>query len=202
MKNRELAKRIKDATDLLALVRQTVKLRQQGSARVGLCPFHPEDLPSLHVVRERGFYHCFGCGKIGDALQWIQDRDGLGYPQAIEKLAHLTSIELPKIIEDGQTLPTLEGGKGEPAEVKPQTDPSVRVGLTQGDCRIHPPLGKAHCELSGRAGHLGVDFPGDPDGHWILAEPQGDEPTLRVPQLRKQTEPEPKKQMPGGHPGI
>ena len=61
MRDRELVERVRDATDLLALVGQAVKLRKQGSAHVGLCPFHAERSPSFQVIPARGFYHCFGC---------------------------------------------------------------------------------------------------------------------------------------------
>ena len=71
MRDRELVERVRDATDLLALVGQAVKLRKQGSAHVGLCPFHAERSPSFQVIPARGFYHCFGCGKNGDAFAWL-----------------------------------------------------------------------------------------------------------------------------------
>ena len=96
MRDRELVQRVKDATDLVALVGQAVKLRKQGSAWVGLCPFHSERSPSFQVVGDRGFYHCFGCAKHGDAFTWLQERDGLTFPEALEQLARQAGIELPK----------------------------------------------------------------------------------------------------------
>jgi DNA primase len=96
MRDRELIQRIKDATDLAALVGQAVKLRKQGSAWVGLCPFHSERSPSFQVVADRGFYHCFGCGKHGDAFTWLMERDGLLFPEAMEQLARSAGVEIPK----------------------------------------------------------------------------------------------------------
>nr|WP_320133346.1 DNA primase [uncultured Holophaga sp.] len=96
MSDRELVLRIKDATDLLALVGQAVQLRRQGSAWVGRCPFHAERTPSFQVVPDRGFYHCFGCGKHGDALTWLMEREGLSFPEALEQLARAAGIELPR----------------------------------------------------------------------------------------------------------
>jgi len=95
MRDRELIQRIKDATDLPALVGQAVKLRKQGSAWVGLCPFHSERSPSFQVVADRGFYHCFGCGKHGDAFTWLMEREGLAFPEAMEQLARAAGVDLP-----------------------------------------------------------------------------------------------------------
>jgi DNA primase len=96
MRDRELIQRIKDATDLAALVGQAVKLRRQGSAWVGLCPFHSERTPSFQVLAERGFYHCFGCGKHGDAFTWLMEREGLSFPEARDQLAQAAGIEVPR----------------------------------------------------------------------------------------------------------
>lgn len=96
MRDREIVERVRDATDLLALVGEAVKLRKQGSAFVGLCPFHAERTPSFQVVPSRGFYHCFGCGKHGDAFTWLMDREGLTFPEALEHLARNAGIDLPQ----------------------------------------------------------------------------------------------------------
>jgi DNA primase len=95
VRDREIVERVKDATDLVALVGGAVKLRKQGSAFVGLCPFHSERSPSFQVVPGRGFFHCFGCGKSGDAFQWLMEREGLTFPEALEQLARAAGIELP-----------------------------------------------------------------------------------------------------------
>jgi DNA primase len=99
MKDREIVERVKDATDLVALVGHAVKLRQQGSAWSGLCPFHSERSPSFQVVPARGFYHCFGCGKHGDCFSWLMEREGLSFPEALEQLARAAGVELPKFRE-------------------------------------------------------------------------------------------------------
>jgi len=96
MRDREIVERVRDATDLLALVGQAVKLRKQGTAFVGLCPFHAERSPSFQVVPARGFYHCFGCGKHGDAFAWLMEREGLTFPEALEQLARSAGIDLPQ----------------------------------------------------------------------------------------------------------
>ena len=99
MRDRELVQRVKDATDLVGLVGQAVKLRKQGAAWVGLCPFHSERSPSFQVLADRGFYHCFGCGKHGDAFAWVMEREGLMFPEALEQLARAAGVELPRVRE-------------------------------------------------------------------------------------------------------
>lgn len=96
MRDREIVERVREATDLLSLVGQAVKLRKQGSAHVGLCPFHAERSPSFQVVANRGFYHCFGCGKHGDAFTWLMEREGMTFPEALETLARNAGIDLPQ----------------------------------------------------------------------------------------------------------
>lgn len=99
MKDRDLVERVKDATDLVALVGQAVKLRKSGAAYSGLCPFHSERSPSFQVVPGKNFYHCFGCGKHGDAFTWLMEREGMNFPEALEQLANAAGIELPKYKE-------------------------------------------------------------------------------------------------------
>jgi len=100
MRDRELIQRIKDATNLAELVGQAVKLRQQGNAWIGLCPFHSERTASFHVIPDKGFYHCFGCNKHGDAFTWLMEREGLSFAEAKEQLAKAAGIELPKFRTD------------------------------------------------------------------------------------------------------
>ncbi|MDR0499248.1 MAG: DNA primase, partial [Holophagales bacterium] len=100
MRDRELVQRIKDSTNIAELVGQSVKLRQQGNAWIGLCPFHSERTASFHVIPDKGFYHCFGCNKHGDAFTWLMEREGLSFAEAKEQLAKAAGIELPKFTAD------------------------------------------------------------------------------------------------------
>ena len=96
MRDREIVEQVKEATDLVALVGQAVKLKKSGAAWSGLCPFHSERSPSFQVVPQRGFYHCFGCGKHGDAFTWVMEREGLSFPEALDLLARQAGIALPE----------------------------------------------------------------------------------------------------------
>jgi DNA primase len=82
-------------TDLVQLVGKRVKLDRKGRVFWGLCPFHKEKSPSFKVENERRHYHCFGCGVGGDAFKWLQETEGLSFPESVEKLAGEAGVELP-----------------------------------------------------------------------------------------------------------
>ena len=84
--------RIKEGTDLVALIEQYLPLRQRGRTLVALCPFHPESTPSFTVDRDRQFYRCYGCGKTGDVFTWLEERDGLTFREAMEQLAERCGV--------------------------------------------------------------------------------------------------------------
>jgi DNA primase len=83
-------------TDLVQLVGRRVRLARRGRAFWGLCPFHKEKSPSFKVENERRNYKCFGCGAGGDAFRWIMETEGMGFPEAVERLARDAGVDLPK----------------------------------------------------------------------------------------------------------
>lgn len=83
-------------TDLVKLVGRRVKLARKGRVFWGLCPFHKEKSPSFKVENERRNYHCFGCGAGGSAFKWLQETEGLTFPEAVQRLAAEAGVELPK----------------------------------------------------------------------------------------------------------
>jgi DNA primase len=60
------------------------------------CPFHSEKTPSFHVLDREGYYKCFGCGAAGDVVGFVMDTENRSYPEAMEMLAELAGLELPK----------------------------------------------------------------------------------------------------------
>ena len=86
--------RVRQATDLVALVAETVELRQRGQEFWGCCPFHGEKNPSFKVNPNTGLWHCFGCGEGGDVFSYVQKRENLEFPDAIRYLADRAGIEL------------------------------------------------------------------------------------------------------------
>ena len=94
--------RLRESVDTVAIVSRRTDLRRVGSRYVGLCPFHEERTPSFSLDAERGLYHCFGCGKGGDAIGFVMETEGLPFPEAVEHLAQDAGIELERDSEDPQ----------------------------------------------------------------------------------------------------
>jgi DNA primase len=73
-----------------------VQLTRRGRDLWGCCPFHKEKTASFHVVPDRGFYHCFGCGQHGNAIDFVMAIEGLDFGQALQRLAELTGLPAPR----------------------------------------------------------------------------------------------------------
>ncbi len=86
--------RVRQATDPIALVSETVQLKPRGNDYWGCCPFHHEKSPSFHVNASTGLWHCFGCSEGGDVFAYVMRREGLDFPDAIRYLADRANIEL------------------------------------------------------------------------------------------------------------
>lgn len=86
--------RIAEATDIVQLIGGEIELKPQGKNLVACCPFHTEKTGSFIVNPARQTYHCFGCGKHGDVFQWVMEREGCSYPEAIRRLAKRANIEI------------------------------------------------------------------------------------------------------------
>ncbi|MFO1068612.1 MAG: DNA primase [Geminicoccaceae bacterium] len=99
---------------LVDIVGRWVKLARRGREHWGCCPFHKEKSPSFHVVGDRGFYHCFGCGAHGNAIDFVMAVEGLDFGGALERLADLTGIPAPR--REGPARPKAEPGLYEAQE--------------------------------------------------------------------------------------
>jgi DNA primase len=86
--------RVREATDLVALVSEHVALKRVGRNYAGLCPFHTEKSASFSVSPDKGVYFCFGCNKSGDAISFIRDVEHLDFVEAVERLAARANITL------------------------------------------------------------------------------------------------------------
>ncbi len=86
--------RVRNAADILDVVSQVVDLKKRGRNYFGLCPFHHEKTPSFSVAPDKEIYHCFGCGRGGNAINFIMEYEKIDFVDAIRKLAHRYGIEL------------------------------------------------------------------------------------------------------------
>ena len=93
---------VKERTDLVSLVGETVRLVRRGRSFTGLCPFHKEKSPSFHVNPERGFFHCFGCKESGGAVDFVMKIEGRTFPEAVRLLAERTGIEITETQSDDE----------------------------------------------------------------------------------------------------
>ena len=82
--------------DILQVVQEYVSLRKSGATYKGLCPFHSEKSPSFHVNRDKGFFHCFGCGVGGDVFKFLELQEKLGFVDAVKHLASKFGMQLPE----------------------------------------------------------------------------------------------------------
>lgn len=86
---------VRDHTPIDDVVGEYVQLKNAGGGqKKGLCPFHDEKSPSFHVTPSKGFYHCFGCGKGGDAINFVMAMDHTTFTETVEKLAERIGYQL------------------------------------------------------------------------------------------------------------
>ena len=94
----DFKEQVRSSTNLLDLVSEVVALKpmRAGSDYVGLCPFHTDHNPSLHVYPGRQTYRCWVCDAGGDCFRWVMEIERLSFPEAIESLARRANLEIPK----------------------------------------------------------------------------------------------------------
>ncbi len=80
---------------LADVVGRRVKLTRRGREHSGLCPFHNEKTPSFTLNEDKGFFHCFGCGKHGSVFDFVMETEGLSFPESVEKLAQEAGMQIP-----------------------------------------------------------------------------------------------------------
>jgi len=85
---------VQQANDIVDVVSEHVSLHRKGKEMVGLCPFHDDRRPSLNVNAVKQIFKCFACGAGGSVLTFVQMRENLTFPQAVERLAERAGIKL------------------------------------------------------------------------------------------------------------
>ena len=82
--------------DVVDIVGRYVQLKKGGANFMGLCPFHGEKSPSFSVSPAKQFYHCFGCGKNGNAISFLMDHAGMSFVEAVKDLAQQYGLQVPE----------------------------------------------------------------------------------------------------------
>ena len=80
--------------DIVEIIEQFIRLKKRGANYVANCPFHNESTPSFSVNPARGIFKCFGCGKGGNAVSFVQEHEKLSFPEAIKWIASYYKITL------------------------------------------------------------------------------------------------------------
>ena len=94
--------RLIDDSDIVAVLSNYLSLTKKGSNYTCCCPFHEEKTPSFSVSPQKSIYHCFGCGKGGNVLSFIMDYEGLNFIEAVEKLAEINNVTVPRQANSAQ----------------------------------------------------------------------------------------------------
>ena len=82
--------------DVVEIVGRYVQLKKGGANYMGLCPFHGEKSPSFSVSPTKQFYHCFGCGKNGNAIGFLMEHAGMNFVEAVKDLAGQYAMQVPE----------------------------------------------------------------------------------------------------------
>lgn len=90
-------KELESTISISDLIGRKLPLKRSGRDFVACCPFHHEKTPSFSVSDAKGIYHCFGCGKTGNIFTFVMETEGLNFKEAIEYIANMYGIQLPKI---------------------------------------------------------------------------------------------------------
>ena len=139
--------RVQQANDIVDVIGEHVSLKKKGRELIGLCPFHEDHRPSMNVNPVKQIFKCFACGAGGDVLKFIQMREGLTFPQAIERLAERAGLALKPVRRAMPPAP------GQPNDIDPNLLARVNKWAAQffQQCLGHPEKGThARDYLAGR----------------------------------------------------
>ena len=104
MINKETIQNIIETARIEEVIGDFVTLKKRGVNLLGLCPFHTEKTPSFTVSASKGIYKCFGCGKAGNAVNFLMEHEHLSYPEALRFLAKKYFIEITEEQETPEQL--------------------------------------------------------------------------------------------------
>jgi|GEM_PF-4330664 len=90
-----IPKNLSERLDIIEVIGSRIKLKKAGKNHVACCPFHHEKTPSFSVNASKNFYHCFGCGASGNAINFVMEHDRLSFVEAVESLAANLGLPIP-----------------------------------------------------------------------------------------------------------
>jgi DNA primase len=93
---------LKQQADIVVVIQDYVSLKKAGATYKGLCPFHGEKTPSFQVNRDKGFFHCFGCGVGGDVIKFLELHEKVGFTDAVKQLAQRFGIAVPEMEQNDE----------------------------------------------------------------------------------------------------
>ncbi len=135
--------------DIVEVVERYVKLKKAGASHVACCPFHSEKTPSFSVSPSKQFYHCFGCGAHGSAVNFVMEYSGMGFVDAVKELA--ASV--------GMAVPHDEGGFRSPDVQKaPLTELMERVARFYHDALKSAPKAVQYLKARGVSGEIAARY--------------------------------------------
>jgi DNA primase len=127
---------IQQANDIVDIVSEHLSLQKKGKELVGLCPFHTDHRPSMYVNPVKQIFKCFACGAGGDVLKFVQLRENLSFPAAVERLAQRAGIKLEPVHRSRKTAQTDNELNGDPkvvAKVNVWAEKHWRTNLNDDD---------------------------------------------------------------------
>ena len=143
--------------DIVDVVNARVQLKKAGREYKACCPFHNEKTPSFHVIPDKQFYHCFGCGANGTVISFLMEYDHLSFVEAIEELAREAGVEVER--EEGRPLsPQQQEARRAAPDLYELLGQAAK--LFQSNLRRHPEAPAAVEYLKGRGltGEIAKDF--------------------------------------------
>ncbi|MCQ2285444.1 MAG: DNA primase [Bacteroidales bacterium] len=114
MISRETIERIEATARIEEVVGDYIPLKRAGKSFLGVCPFHNDKSPSLHVTPHLGIYKCFACGAAGSPIKFVMEYEKMSYPEALRHLAQKYNIE---IVEDKTSTPQQQAERDERASL-------------------------------------------------------------------------------------
>jgi DNA primase len=92
----DFAEELREKVDIVEFLSQYLAIKRRGKNYVALCPFHPDKNPSLNISREKGLFHCFGCGAGGTIYHFVMKIENVNFERAVEIVANWAKVEIPQ----------------------------------------------------------------------------------------------------------